>query len=122
MHRPRSEVSLPTNDPAIHLSRSDVDLGREVVETLERHTAEAAAATGCEIVRAGAASRRHHAWSSDPWTTKGAVPLPGRPFPFHPNAAGMRAVAELVEAQVCKPVPSWAPTIRPAHELRMTSP
>ena len=90
------------------LSRSDVDLGRHVVESLERHSAEAASATGCEIVRAGAASRSHHAWSSDPWTTKGAVPLPGRPFPFQLNAAGLRAVADLVVAQVCKPAPSWA--------------
>ena len=98
----------PPGVDAPPLSGSDADLGRHVAETLERHTAEAAAATGCEIVRAGAASRSHHAWSPDPWTTKGAVPLPGRPFPFHPNAAGMRAVAELVVAQVCKPSPSWA--------------
>ena len=28
------------------------------------------------------------------------VPLPGRPAPLHPNAAGMRAVAELVTAQL----------------------
>ena len=48
------------------------------------------------------------------WTTKGAVPLPGRPFPFHPNPAGMRAVAELVAAQVSK-----AQTIvRPIIELK----
>jgi len=104
------------------LSRSDVDLGRHVAETLERHTAEAAAETGCEIVRAGAASRSHQAWSSDPWTTKGAVPLPGRPFPFHPNAPGLRAVADLVVAQVCKPAPSWARQSGPAYDVRMTSP
>ena len=55
--------------------------------------------TGCEIVKAGEASRAHHAWSPDPWTSKGAVPLPGRPFQFHPTAVGMRAVAELVAAQ-----------------------
>ncbi|AGB24589.1 hypothetical protein Mycsm_04344 [Mycobacterium sp. JS623] len=90
------------------LSRSDVDLGRHVAETLERHTAEAAAETGCEIVRAGAASRSHHAWSPDPWTTKGAVPLPGRLSPFQPNAAGLRAIADLVVAQVGKQAPSWS--------------
>jgi hypothetical protein len=83
-------------------SRSDADLGRHVAETLERHTAEAAAETGCELVRAGAASRGHHAWASDPWTTKGAVPPPSRPFPFQPNAAGLKAVADLVVAQVCR--------------------
>jgi hypothetical protein len=35
-----------------------------------------------------------------PWTTKFGLPLPGRPAPLHPNAAGMRVVAELVVAQV----------------------
>lgn len=59
-------------------------------------------ATGCEIVGAAAASRQHHAWSAEPWTTTPArygVPLPGRPAPLHPNAAGMAAVAELLVAQ-----------------------
>jgi len=112
----------PPGVDAPPLSGSDADLGRHVAETLERHTAEAAAETGCEIVRAGAASRSHHAWSSDPWTTKGAVPLPGRPFPFHPNAPGLRAVADLVVAQVCKPAPSWARQSGPAYDVRMTSP
>ena len=85
------------------LSQEDADLGRHVATTLERLTADAAAATGCEIIRAAAASRDHHAWSAEPWTTtpaKYVVPLPGRPAPLHPNAAGMRAVAELVSAQL----------------------
>ena len=50
-------------------------------------------------MRAADASRDHHAWSADPWTTKPTrygLPLPGRPVPAHPNAAGMRAVADLV--------------------------
>ena len=57
---------------------------------------------GCEVVGAAAASRQHHAWSAEPWTTTPArygVPLPGRPAPLHPNGAGMRAVAELIAAQ-----------------------
>jgi lysophospholipase L1-like esterase len=89
--------------PAPPLSDADSDLGRHVAAALERLTADAAAATGCEVVRAGAASREHHAWSAEPWTTTPAryvVQLPGRPAPLHPNAAGMRAVAELVAAQL----------------------
>jgi hypothetical protein len=43
---PRPGVDAPP------LSKSDADVGRHVAETLERHTAEAAAATGCQIVRA----------------------------------------------------------------------
>jgi len=89
----------PGGVPAAPLSEADADVGRHVAETLERLTGDAAAATGCEVVRAGAASRDHHAWSAEPWTTTPArygLPLPGRPAPLHPNAAGMLAVAQLV--------------------------
>ncbi len=93
-------VLPPAGAAAPPLSEADADLGRHVAGTLERLTADAAAATGCEVVGAAAASRHHHAWSAEPWTTGPGVPLPGRPAPLHPNAAGMRAVAELVVAQL----------------------
>jgi lysophospholipase L1-like esterase len=91
---------LPPEGAAAPLSDTDAELGRYVAASLERTTADAAAATGCEVVRAGAASRQHHAWSTEPWTVKPGVPLPGRPAPLHPNAVGMCAVAELVAAQL----------------------
>jgi lysophospholipase L1-like esterase len=91
---------LPPQGAAAPLSDTDTELGRHVASALERMTAEAAAATGCEIVHAAAASREHHAWSTEPWTVKPGVPLPGRPAPLHPNAAGMGAVAELIAAQL----------------------
>ncbi|MCV7164331.1 SGNH/GDSL hydrolase family protein [Mycobacterium stomatepiae] len=93
----------PAGVSAPPISDADADLGRHVAATLERLTAEAAAATGCEVVGAGAASREHHAWSAQPWTTRPAkyvVALPRRPAPLHPNGAGMSAVAELVAAQL----------------------
>ena len=93
----------PPGTPAPPLAQADADLGRHVAAALERLTADAAAATGCELVGAAAASRDHHAWSGEPWTTTPArygVSLPGRPAPLHPNGAGMRAVAELVAAQL----------------------
>jgi len=96
-------VLPPAGESASPLSGSVAELGRHVATTLERLTAEAAAATGCEVVQAAAASRDHHAWSAAPWTTtptRTGVPLPCRPAPLHPNAAGMRAVAELVAAQL----------------------
>jgi hypothetical protein len=86
----------PAGEPVAPLSGSDAALGRRIADTLERLTGQAAADTGCEWVRAAQASRAHHAWSSDPWTTRPGVPWPGRPAPLHPNAAGMRAVADLV--------------------------
>ena len=60
----------PAGGTAPPLSEADADLGRHVAATLERLTADAAGATGCEVVRAGAASRDHHAWSAEPWTTR----------------------------------------------------
>lgn len=93
----------PPGGAAPPISDADADLGRHVAATLERLTADAAAACGCEVVGAGAASREHHAWSAQPWTTtpaKYVVPLPGRPAPLHPNGPGMSAVAELIAAQL----------------------
>ena len=93
-------VLPPAGAGAPPLSADVADLGRHVAATLERHTAEAAAATDCELVCAAEASRQHHAWSAEPWTVRTGVPLPGRPAPLHPNGAGMRAVAELISHQL----------------------
>lgn len=89
----------PSGVAATGLSEADAELGRHVASELERLTGEAAARTQCGWVRAAQASLRHHAWSDEPWTTRPGVPWPGRPAPLHPNAAGMRAVADLVVAQ-----------------------
>jgi lysophospholipase L1-like esterase len=93
----------PAAVAAAPLSAEHAALGRYVADRLADATAEAAQATGCEVVRAGQASREHHAWSSDPWTVAAGWPLPWRPAPFHPNAAGMRAVADLIVEQVSQP-------------------
>ncbi|BBY27795.1 SGNH/GDSL hydrolase family protein [Mycolicibacterium sediminis] len=88
----------PAGTPAPPLSDTHADTGRRIADTLKRHTETAAADTGCEVVHVADASVDHHAWSADPWTTRVGLPLPGRPAPLHPNAAGMRAVADLVVA------------------------
>ena len=94
----------PAGTAAPPLSDVDVALGRRVADTLERLTGKAAADTGCEWVRVAEVSREHHAWSAEPWTTKFGLPLPSRPAPLHPNAEGMRAVADLIVAQASTPV------------------
>ncbi|MFB9313612.1 SGNH/GDSL hydrolase family protein [Nocardioides plantarum] len=90
----------PAGQAAFPLRERYVDQGRRTGERLAAATAAAAAATGCELVAAGAASREHHAWSADPWSVGARVPLPGRPLAYHPNATGMRAVADLVKAHL----------------------
>ena len=90
----------PAGVRAAPLSDADAELGRYVAAGLEKRTAAAAVATGCVVVRAAEASREHHAFSADPWTVGAGWPLPWRPMPFHPNAAGMAAVANLVVAKL----------------------
>lgn len=96
----------PAGQRAAPLADADADLGRYVAGRLAEHTAAAAAATGCELIGAAQVSRDHHAWSAQPWTVGACWPLPWRPAPFHPNAAGMRAVAELIIARLGRP--GWA--------------
>ncbi|MEB3031259.1 SGNH/GDSL hydrolase family protein [[Mycobacterium] nativiensis] len=93
----------PAGTRAGRLPDRVADLARHVAEELERHTAAAADATGCQIVRAGQASRHHHPWSARPWTVGAGLLLPWRPWPWHPNAAGMAAVADLILAQLGEP-------------------
>lgn len=93
----------PAGVPAPPLPDAEVATGRRIADTLERLTAEAAAATGCGLVRAAEHSRAHHAWSDEPWTTRFGLTdflRPGKPAPLHPNAAGMRAVADLIVARL----------------------
>ncbi|OBK34759.1 hydrolase [Mycobacterium sp. 1245111.1] len=90
----------PPGVAAAPLSAEHADLGRFVAERLEEVTAAAGQATGCELVCAGQASREHHPWSADPWTVGAGWPLPWRPAPFHPNAAGMRAAADLIVERI----------------------
>ncbi|MBB2989326.1 lysophospholipase L1-like esterase [Mycolicibacterium iranicum] len=90
---------LPAAGAAPPLGAADLTLGRHVASTLAQLTADAAQVTGCGLVRAAEASREHHAWSARPWTTRFGLPVPGRPAPLHPNAEGMRAVADLVMAE-----------------------
>jgi lysophospholipase L1-like esterase len=90
----------PAGQAAFPLRERYADLSRRIAGQLEKITAQAAAATGCEVLSAADASREHHAWSQDPWTVGAAIPLPGRPLAYHPNAAGMRAVADLLAAHL----------------------
>jgi lysophospholipase L1-like esterase len=105
---PRARVVLvdyltvlpPSGDgcPALPMDGDDLAYCRGIAEQLEVATATAARATGADLVRASAASRDHSVCSPEPWVTGwefGDVAA-GDVVPYHPNAAGMRAVADLV--------------------------
>jgi lysophospholipase L1-like esterase len=90
----------PPGEPAPPLRAAHADLSRHLAARLVEITAEAAAEIGCEVVPVAELSRDHHAWSDDPWTAGATLPFPGRPLAYHPNAAGMRAVATMVREQL----------------------
>jgi lysophospholipase L1-like esterase len=88
-------VLPPAGVPAPPLPDAVADQARETADRLAAATAAAAERHGCLLVRASAVSADHHAWSAHPWTTGFSL---GRrsAVPYHPNADGMRAVAELI--------------------------
>jgi lysophospholipase L1-like esterase len=69
---------------------------RSIAARLESVTAAAAAATGATLVDLAATSRGHDACSAEPWVETGHPPA-GRSA-YHPNEAGMRAAATLLES------------------------
>ena len=73
------------------------DWGRAIAARLAATTRAAAEAAGAGYVAASVASAGHHAWSATPWTRRFHLSLRGG-APYHPNAAGMAAVADLVLA------------------------
>jgi lysophospholipase L1-like esterase len=75
--------------------------GRAIAARLAAVTQAAAATAGWTYIAASAASAGHHAWSAAPWTRRFHLSLRGG-APYHPNAAGMAAVAELVLAKLAE--------------------
>jgi lysophospholipase L1-like esterase len=68
---------------------------RAVARRLAETTAEAARAGGAEVLKASVLSRGHDACAPEPWMN--GFQQPGAPriaAPYHPNLAGMTAVAE----------------------------
>ena len=83
--RPELPFSEPTHGTLIGLAGD-----------LDQALARACAEHHVELLRASSASRDHHAWADQPWTTGWVPPRPGRDVAFHPTAAGMSAVADLL--------------------------
>lgn len=89
--------------------RLDVPLNEEqlpsiamMADGLADAFAKAAAATGADLIAASAASKDHAIGTPEPWTT-GFTMLPpnlGSFVPYHPTAAGMKAVADLITERI----------------------
>ena len=89
---------LPPDDTAI-TGRPDAataDWARGTARRLTDTFRAVAHAEGCQFLAVGDASRDHHAWAAQPWTRRFRLSSRGG-APYHPNAAGMRAVAALLQ-------------------------
>ncbi|GAA1560375.1 ricin-type beta-trefoil lectin domain protein [Kribbella lupini] len=79
----------------VPLTADQATFERSIASRLAAATATAATTTGATLVDLAAASRGHNACSADPWL-ESYYPAAGR-VGYHPNEAGMKAAAALVE-------------------------
>ncbi|MFC5142548.1 SGNH/GDSL hydrolase family protein [Actinomycetospora rhizophila] len=82
----------------VPLTAEQIGEGRRVAAGLAASFAAAATDAGADLVVVSAASEDHGVGAPDPWVGGLAMGVPGfgGPRPFHPTAAGMAAVADLV--------------------------
>jgi lysophospholipase L1-like esterase len=88
-------VGVPT-DP---LPAPVAEWGREVAQRLSTTMCAAATRAGAEFLDVAQHSLEHHAWSAEPWTNPFHFTFRGGAA-YHPTAAGMRAVAAMLEAHL----------------------
>ncbi|WP_297513652.1 SGNH/GDSL hydrolase family protein [uncultured Caulobacter sp.] len=79
---------------ATPMSKASADAARAKASRLARITAEVAREHGARVIRADRLSRGHDACAAQPWMN--GYPAPGA-APYHPNRAGMTAVAEALD-------------------------
>jgi lysophospholipase L1-like esterase len=89
-------VAGPSTRPRLDVPLNEEQLPSVVLmaEGLAAAFAKASERTGAELIAASSASRDHAVGSPEPWTTGFKLGF-GR-VPYHPNEAGMRAVADLI--------------------------
>ena len=80
----------------VPLSADQLTFERSIASRLADATGQAAASTGATLVDLAAASHGHDACAAGPWVEKYTAPA-GRSS-YHPNEAGMRGAAALVES------------------------
>lgn len=78
--------------PAVPLTPQNALAMRGVARRLAEITAEAARDNGADVIRAGAFSRSHTPCDAAPWSV--GAPGTAAGAAWHPNAAGMRGIAE----------------------------
>jgi lysophospholipase L1-like esterase len=92
---------LPEGAPC---ARTPVSAGqatalRALAKRLSTETASAAQRAGAGVIRASALSRGHDVCAAEPWASGYPARRPGE-VPYHPNLAGMTAIAEALDANL----------------------
>jgi len=83
---------------ATPLSPADADASRETARRVVEITRRAARARGAVVVSAAALSAGHDACGAAPWMN--GFPTPPGVAAYHPNLAGMTAIAEALDRQL----------------------
>jgi lysophospholipase L1-like esterase len=83
----------PQSCEATRLSSVDIATLGQLADRLAGITARVAAESGAMLLPAGKLSRDHDPCSTEPWSN-GARPGKLGGIPWHPNAAGMQAIAD----------------------------
>jgi len=100
--------------PNVPLTDEQASYERSIASRLAGATAAAASSTGATLVDLAGASRGHDACSASPWVESYRPPA-GRAT-YHPNEAGMRAAADLVESALAAAGETRTATFRSAIE------
>jgi lysophospholipase L1-like esterase len=82
----------------VPLRRSEIEQFRSIGESLARAYAVAAERTGADLVKVSELSAAHGLGSSEPWLVW--FRHSSSAAPYHPNAAGMQAVADAIAAHL----------------------
>jgi len=77
------------------LTAAEADQARATAARLLALTAEIAQATDALLLRASSLSEDHHACAAEPWVW--GYPAPEKQAPYHPNRAGMSALAKALD-------------------------
>ena len=86
----------------VPLSEAAAARYRMMADRMARIDAAVAARAGAEVVKVSELSRDHSACAKEPWLTGFHIPAGSRPdlTPYHPDLAGMTAIAAAIDAQL----------------------
>lgn len=86
--------------PTLELSAEGVMLNRSIGERLARVTMRVAREEGAYVLAADQLSRDHTACDAEPWSAGAKPQGPLANAPWHPNAAGHKAIADALAARL----------------------